>query len=257
MDIIAYLKRINYTGDIRPSKEVLFSLHQLHLLTVPFENLNIHYNLPISLNIPDLFQKIVRERRGGFCYELNGLFNWLLKEIGFKTQLIAARVFDENGNPGPEFDHAALIVHLDKRWLIDVGFGGDSFIFPKELTPHKSQEDVHEYFQFRSVDEENWCLLHSADGNFFSKKYIFNFLPHEISDFRQECDRKQKYPESHFVNNLICTKAIPEGRISIFNDQLSEKKNGNKEKCTIQDEKHLFCLLGQKFGITEPENIKK
>src|SRR5258706_14660517 len=138
MDTQAYLKRLNYSGPTIPNAETLRLLQVAHLQTIPFENLSIHAGEPIILNDDALFRKIVDRRRGGFCYELNGLFAALLRALGFKVEMLSARVFDEQGLSGADFDHMALLVTLDKRWLVDVGFG-DSFGEPLWLDDRGEQ----------------------------------------------------------------------------------------------------------------------
>jgi arylamine N-acetyltransferase len=98
------------------------------MLTVPFENLDIPLGHPIVLSLPSFYDKIVRRRRGGFCYELNGLFGWLLEQLGFAVLMLSALVF-HGVPPGPEFDHLVLLIEMEERLIADVGFG-DSFLEP-------------------------------------------------------------------------------------------------------------------------------
>ena len=128
MNIPTYTQRIHYTGSLQPTLEVLRALHKAHMLAVPFENLDIHLGRPLSLEPETLYHKIVEEKRGGFCYELNGLFAFLLKEMGFTVDLLSAQVKSQNGFGAP-FDHLLLLVHLEEDWLVDVGFGA-SFLEP-------------------------------------------------------------------------------------------------------------------------------
>src|ERR1051325_3885187 len=123
LDVEAYLRRINYHGPTNPSPTTLRALHVAHLRSVPFENLSIQAAEPIVLNDEALFEKIVGRRRGGFCYEANGLFAALLRALGFKVSMLSAGVADAEGVFGPPFDHMALMVSLERRWLLDVGFG--------------------------------------------------------------------------------------------------------------------------------------
>jgi len=95
METERYLERINYSDKTEPEIEVLKALQKKHLLSVPFENLDIHYKVPIELDLANVFKKVVIERRGGFCYELNGIFHELLNSIGFNVKMISARVFDQ------------------------------------------------------------------------------------------------------------------------------------------------------------------
>jgi N-hydroxyarylamine O-acetyltransferase len=127
MDIDAYLKRLNYRASLAPTAATLRDLQVAHLQTVPFENLSIHAGEPIVLNDDALFMKIVTKKRGGFCYELNGLFAALLRSLGFDVAMLSAGVARPQGGFSPEFDHMALMVTPNdspvKRWLVDVGFG--------------------------------------------------------------------------------------------------------------------------------------
>ena len=156
MDIDAYLARIGYTGPTSPSPATLSALHLAHLLTVPFENLDIGRR-PIVLDEAAFFEKIVTRRRGGFCYELNGLFAALLREMGFRVTLISGRVATSTGGFGPEFDHIALIVDLDERWLVDVGFG-DSFLEPLRLDSRDPSSQRKLEYRVDATDGE-WTVL--------------------------------------------------------------------------------------------------
>src|SRR5216684_3858804 len=138
MDTKAYLQRINHTSPLAPGAETLRLLQVAHLQIVPFENLSIHSGEPIVLDDEALFEKIVRRRRGGFCYELNGLFAALLRTLGFDVTMLSARVANAEGIFGPDFDHMTLLVTLTERWLVDVGFG-DSFLEPLKLDEHNDQ----------------------------------------------------------------------------------------------------------------------
>jgi len=123
MDITAYLQRINYRGSLAPSAQTLRELQLAHLFAVPFENLSIHSAEPIVLNDDALFEKIVLRRRGGFCYELNGLFAALLRQLGFEVTMLSAGVNNSEGVFGPDFDHMTLLVvpseDSEERWLAD------------------------------------------------------------------------------------------------------------------------------------------
>ncbi|MEO6393687.1 MAG: arylamine N-acetyltransferase, partial [Pyrinomonadaceae bacterium] len=121
-----YLTRIGYAGSTEVSPQTLRDLQLAHLYSVPFENLDISAGRYIRLDLDRLFEKIVNERRGGFCYELNGLFSAMLRSLGFSVDRLAAGVANKSGGFGPKFDHLTLLVHLPEPYLADVGFG-DSF----------------------------------------------------------------------------------------------------------------------------------
>src|SRR5436853_6959712 len=114
MNVAAYLQRINYNGPMKPTAETLRHLHRAHLLTVPFENLDIHLGREIVLDAERIVAKVVEQRRGGFCYELNGAFAGFLVALGFDVKMLAAGVGRADGSFGPLFDHMALLVQLDE-----------------------------------------------------------------------------------------------------------------------------------------------
>jgi arylamine N-acetyltransferase len=124
------------------------------MLAVPFENLDISLGRKIICDESRFLHKIVNERRGGFCYEMNGAFAELLRALGFKVTLLSARVSGGDGSEGPEFDHLALRVDLDQPWLADVGFG-DSFVEPLLLEPGLEQAQIRQmlstYFRARRI----------------------------------------------------------------------------------------------------------
>ncbi len=132
VDVAAYFDRIGYSGDPNSSIETLRAVHRTHLFTVPFENLDIGLHREIPCDENAAIRKIVERKRGGFCYEMNGAFAALLRELGFQVTLLSARVAREDGGEGPEFDHLTLRVDLEEPWLADVGFG-ESFLDPLRL----------------------------------------------------------------------------------------------------------------------------
>src|SRR5215211_7363791 len=162
MNIEAYLKRINYNGSLEPAAETLRALQVAHLLAVPFENLSIHAGESIVLNEDALFDKIVQNRRGGFCYEANGLFAGLLRALGFEVAMLSAGVARRDGGFGPDFDHMTLMVTLAERWLVDVGFG-DSFLEPLLLDSRDEQVQGTRAFRI-DADNSHLILLRRNDG---------------------------------------------------------------------------------------------
>ena len=153
MDVAAYLDRIGYRGLIARTPETLRLLHRSHLEAVPFENLDIWRSRSIVLDEQLIVRKIVEERRGGFCYELNSAFGGLLRKLGFRVTMLSGRFRREDMSDGPEFDHLALRVDLDETWLADVGFG-DSFLEPLLLKPGIEQKQ----------DVGNFCIVESRDS---------------------------------------------------------------------------------------------
>ena len=239
MDVDSYLRRIEYDGSREPSAATLRGLHRQHLFTVPFENLDIPLGTPIVLEIERICDKIVTRHRGGFCYELNGLFGALLRALGFRVQMLSARVRREDGGFGPEFDHMLLKVELDEPWLVDVGFG-DSFVDP--IVFHAGGADQvngHRYVVI-PLDGE-WQLLRE-DRKGRVPLYAFRDIPRELSEYASMCTFHQGSPESHFTKNWICSRATPHGRITIANMCLIVTQGPEREERSCSEEELRRCL---------------
>ncbi len=248
INVEEYLKRIQFTGRIKTDIETLKALHRQQLYFIPFENLDIWNKQEIILDINQLENKIINNRRGGFCYELNGLFYELLKQIGFDVKMIAARVYNLVGDLGQEYDHMALIVQLDKTYLVDVGFGA-SFHEPLLLETGTIQKDVNHYFKIEEYDKGYLCLYWSEDGVKFTKKYLFTLDRKELSDFIPMCNYHQFSPESIFTQKTICTKAWKNGRITLSDHKLITTIGNTKHEKLIMDEDELNKILEEKFDI--------
>lgn len=234
MDIVKYLDRIQYKGKTTSEIDVLNDLHVHHLLNVPFENLDIHYGVQISLDIDKLFEKIVIRKRGGFCYELNGLFFELLKELGFNVKRVSARVYNHRtGNYGEELDHLAIIAEINhKEYLVDVGFG-DFVCKPLRFGLNKPQKDVRGNFIIETYKNGYYRVLKLV-GDEKLPEYIFTKKARDIKVFEAMCHYHQTSPNSHFTQKRLISKPSKKGRITISGDSL---KITEEEKMVFQ--KHI------------------
>jgi N-hydroxyarylamine O-acetyltransferase len=252
MDLKTYLNRIQYPGDLTPDAKTLAGLQQAHLLTVPFENLDIGLLRPIKLDEASLWEKIIVQKRGGFCYELNGLFAWLLKQIGFDVTYLNARVFDGHGNPGIEFDHLALLAQApgeSERWLVDVGFG-DSFIRPLHLAEPTEQAQGLRAYRIEQTPAGYVTWQRNYAGR-WERQYIFDLSPHDFpADYEAACLYHQTSPDSPFTRQSIISRATPEGRVSLEAGRLILTEHGQRTEHPLADEAAYKTLLKQYFGIT-------
>ena len=247
MDVKAYLERIQYQGSLFPTLESLQGLQLSHLLSVPFENLSIHANEPILLQDDLLFDKVVLRRRGGFCYELNGLFAALLRQLGFNVTLLSAGVAKVDGGFGPDFDHMTLMVLLEDRWLVDVGFG-DSFRYPLLIDNRDVQ--VEERRSYQISDDGNYLVLkESEDGNDWKAQYRFTLRPYELTDYAEMCHYQQTSPESNFTQRRICSRAKDDGRVTLSDMRLIETEGSERRERVLVDEKEYAEILMKEFGI--------
>lgn len=253
--ISKYLSRLKIKSEPKPYLSFLKELHRKHLLNIPFENLNIHYGFKIETSKPALEKKILDQNRGGFCYELNGAFSFLLKEIGFDISLLSARVINENGELGAEFDHLVLFVKLEEgNFLVDVGFG-EAFLEPLKFELGKTQTQLGRAFKIIKVEENQFKLLKSDDSKTFSEKYLFSLTTRQLSDFEGMCKFHQTSPDSVFTNKVICTKATSTGRITLSDSKFIETINGIKTETEVQNEIEFKKLLKQKFEIEINLNV--
>lgn len=222
IDLGRYLARIGYEGSREPSYETLRELHRRHLFTVPFENLDIHWNRPIAVEVDRFLRKIIDERRGGFCYELNGAFAALLRALGFDVKMLSARVISADGTYGPPFDHMTLLVN--DQWIADVGFGESSLV-PLRL-------DGAAEGGYRVVDSQYQVLRNGE----WQTDYHFELVPRELHEFGPMCDHQQFAPTSPFRKKKVCTLARPDGRITLTADRLIVTRNGVREETAVAAE---------------------
>lgn len=253
MDVSAYLDRLNYRGSIQPTLETLRALHRAHLLTVPFENLDIHLKRPIVLDEAALFEKIVVNRRGGFCCELNGLFASLLRCMGFQVTVFSANVL--HGGIPAEIDHLTLLIQLDERWIADVGFG-DSFRLPLRLDFEGEQHGVDSTYRITRTSDR-WLLQRLVENNAWYDEYIIQLDPLTLADFRDACVYYETAPASYFVQGRICSRATEGGRISLTDDKLIVTRNGHREETSLAGEQVFVHALHEHFGIRMPVTIQQ
>ena len=243
----AYLERINYQGPTTPSAETLRALQVSHLLTVPFENLSIHAGEPIVLQDEALFTKIVEQRRGGFCYECNGLFAALLRALGFDVTMLSAEVADAQGGYGQPFDHMALMVRLEQRWLADVGFG-DSFLEP--LLLDERSEQIQGERAYRISPDGPYLVLYRREADEWRPQYRFTLTPYVYEDFAEMCRYHQTSPQSHFTQKRVCSRATESGRITLSEMRLIETlSDGQRRERTLADQQEYDAVLQKHFGI--------
>jgi N-hydroxyarylamine O-acetyltransferase len=250
MDLRVYLDRIDFHDPVIVDRKVLYALQRKHLLNVPFENLDIHYDKKISLSITDIYQKIVIKKRGGFCYELNGLFHQLLKEIGFNAKLISARVHTKNGEYSPEYDHLAIIVNLENQdFLVDVGFGKFS-LEPLKLETGQKIKDRFGQFQFEKHNV-NYYQINEIKNQELIPQYIFSLKERKLSEFEERSIFHQTSEFSHFTKKKLITIASIDERITLNNSQLiitrleiQEEINFKENQFEAKLKKHFDIQIG-------------
>jgi len=252
IDIDAYLKRIGHAGSRAPTTDTLRSLQRAHLLAVPFENLDINPGgRPISLIVDSIFDKVVRRHRGGFCYELNGLFAVLLEELGYDVTRISGRVARGNGTFGPDFDHLALVVRTgDGAHLTDVGFG-DFALGPLDLAVEGPQEPHPGGTTYRldTLGDGEWVTRSLTDAGGWDDGYRFDLTPRELTAFAAQCRWFESAEDSHFRARRVCSIATENGRVTLRDAELIVTRGGAREITPISGEGGWTAALEKWFGI--------
>jgi N-hydroxyarylamine O-acetyltransferase len=248
-----YLARLRMTEPPPPTEHGLSALHLAHLIHVPFENLDIHLGRRIDLAPQAVLDKIVTQGRGGFCYELNSAFAWLLGRCGMAVELLQARVTTADGALGPPFDHLALRVTIGgERFLADVGFGAHSSC-PLRLDARGPQADPGGSFELRPVAceadrgaGEAWDVVH--DGR---PAYRLDGRVRRIDEFEPMCQFHQTSAESHFTRKPICTRllAFGAGRVTISGAVLiTTAADGTRSEQQL-DRPALEAAYAEHFGF--------
>lgn len=245
-DVDGYLARIGAARPRRADAATLAELQRRHLHAVPFENLSVHLGEDITLDRGRLVDKVVRRRRGGFCYELNGAFATLLGALGYRVTLIEARVIAGGEEHALPYDHLTLSVLPENGsgpWLTDVGFGEFSER-PLRLDRRGPQRDPAGVFEI--VDAEHGDVVVLQDG---APKYRVSARPRKLSEFVPTCWYHRSSPDSHFTQKLVCTRLTDHGRITLSGRKLKETVAGESKETQLPDEAAVLDAYRHHFGI--------
>ncbi len=247
MNSRAYLERIGMTSGPKTGLAGLKQLQEQHLYHVPFENLDIHYQVPIKH--ADSYGKIVDRKRGGFCYELNGLFYRLLTSLGYNARMVSAQVYDKKKERfGPEFDHMAILVVEDQlTFLADVGFG-DFALHPLLMVHGKEQTDPCGTFRIIPGTRHNKKLIQRKRDDLWENCYLLDLTPRKPEEFDGMCQYHQTSPESHFTRNKMCSTAVPDGRITLTDTVLKIRSKTDTRELHVENAGHFDQWLVRYFG---------
>ena len=242
MDVAAYLARIGAGHPTAPTSAALAALHRAHVRSVPFEDYDIHAGTPISLRLPDLYDKVVRRRRGGYCYELNGLFGALLRELGFEVTLVAGFSLAGDGTRGPDVDHLRLLVGAaDGSWVVDVG-NGAAWGAPVPLRP-----GLHGTIQVHRDGDVWWTSERRRDGR-WERGWAWTPQPREPADFADRNHHQQHDPASDFLRRRLAVLATESGRISLLNGVFTEIDGEHRTDRPVMPAEE-WALLADRFGV--------
>ena len=254
IDVDAYLDRIAYRGGTEVSIETLRALHTAHALAVPFENLDIHLGRPILLDPAAIFDKIVSRRRGGYCFEMNGLMTTVLRQLGFSVNTLAARVMRGSSAVRAK-THQMQVVEVDgERFVVDVGFGGNGLIAPLHFQPEVIDRQYSESFRL-TTDERFGHVLEALVRDRWQKLYAFTLEEQLPVDYELMNYFTSTSPDALFTQVRICTKPTPEGRVTLTGMELKIRRGEQTETSYVAGEEAYRRALNEHFGIVLDEQL--
>ncbi|MFC1840490.1 arylamine N-acetyltransferase [Thermodesulfobacteriota bacterium] len=244
----SYFERINYKDSTEVSEDTLRDIHIAHTLNVPFENLDVFYKKPVLLDETSLYDKIVKNRRGGYCFEMNGIFSFVLKKLGFRVTNLLARVTIDGINYTARTHQAILVETGNNRWIADVGFGNDGIISPLLLEENTEQTQFAHCYRLVNHSKFGYALQKKT-GDMYNHLYAFTLEGCSPEDFLMSNHFTATFPESFFVIMRMCTMPTKEGRITLTDSQFKVIKNGDVSEEPIKNDDEFNAVLKKYFGL--------
>jgi N-hydroxyarylamine O-acetyltransferase len=253
LELSAYLHRIGFDGCVRPDLATLQAVHRAHQYAIPFENLDVLLHRSITLDPEASYDKIVCRRRGGWCYEMNGVMGWALKQIGFEVMRMGAGVMRAQAGDGQLGNHLCLLVCLDQPYLVDVGFGG-SLAEPLPLR-RTEREDRPYCVGLSELADGYWRFTEAAHGDGAGDAFSFDFraAPADEELFARKCRFLQTDPASPFVQNLVVQRRTSDTHFSLRGRVLAATHATRVEKELLNSADDLVATLRDRFDLDIPE----
>jgi len=245
-----YFKRINFRGEAKANQATLTEMMRCQLMHVPFENLDVQAGKIVSLERNDIVEKILFNQRGGYCYEVNGLFAMALNALGIPYFFVAARPLT-HGARKPK-THMAVIVNLNgEKWLCDCGYGGHGIRAPLRLSLLDIEVNQDGEMFMLSLFNEQELVVKSKMGDDWEPLYAFDLTPQSWADFAPANYYNSTHHESIFVRKLLVVLCTSTGRKILFGQRLKIISNGQVEKQILTAENRPV-ILREEFGLIEP-----
>lgn len=249
MDVARYLERIGFGGPVAQDEGTLYALVQAHLYAVPFENLDIHLGAPIVLDERLIYEKIVERRRGGLCYEVNGLLGALLRRLGFHVVYLGAQA-TSGDDLYPPLSHLVLRVTVSGRpYLVDVGYG-ECIRAPMPMMAGVTQEAAGCTFSLRPTGKTLRLVARDEQGE--ERGYIIDPRPRRLREFAVMCEFHQRSRESMFTRKRLCTLPTPAGRVTLCEMRLVRSEYGVRSERELANEVEYLATLRSELGVVLP-----
>ena len=244
-DLDAYFSRIGYNGPRTPNVETLIGVHRAHLLAIPYENLDIQSDVPVSMEIGAIFEKIVRSGRGGWCYEMNGLLGAALETLGFQVTRLAGGVHRAKVGDAAFGNHLVLKVNLDEPWLCDAGFGDGL----REPIPLAEGVYTQGPFQFRleRLPDGIWRFHNHDRGS--APSFDVVDAPADEELLSSTCHRLQTAADSNFVLNAVAQRHVADGLAVLRGRVFRELSAAGTIGRVIQSEDEFARILEDVFDL--------
>ncbi|HKA42528.1 MAG TPA: arylamine N-acetyltransferase [Burkholderiales bacterium] len=253
-DLSAYLKRIGYAGNPRPTLAALEALELAHATHIPFENLDILLGRTIRLDIDSIQAKLVGGGRGGYCFEHNLLFAAALEAAGFAARPLAARVRYRSHRVLPRTHMLLLVEAENKTWIADVGFGLEGILSPLPLVAGRESRQFH--WTFRLVEESGqWTVQSHRDGSWIDL-YAFSLERQQLADFEMANYYASTHPDSRFTRTLTAQLPTPEARFMLRNRELTVDRGKSVTSRALRDDDELLTILAETFGLRFPAGTR-
>lgn len=249
MDLRSYLDRIGFAGEARADLETLRRVHRGHVETIPYENLDVQFGVPVHRAPEAAFEKLVLRKRGGWCYEMNGLLAWSLEEIGFTVTRLAGGVHRQTYGDDMIGNHLVLLVELDGRWIADAGFG-DGLIEPVPLREGSFRTGPL-HCTLEKIENGWWRYYNDPDGGAPS----FDFHP-DVQDeslLEHSCRRLQTDPQSSFVLNTVVQRWANDEHLSLRGRVFTKVSEAGKTSAIIPDAHAYTETLERDFNLNVPD----
>lgn len=255
IDLAAYSTRIGLPLAAGPSADLLADLQRAHRLAIPFENLDIPLGRGISIDPGLVFDKLVLQRRGGYCFEQNQLFLHVLQALGYLARPLLARVWMSAGEAPPVKDaqpatHMLILARIDEQdWICDVGFGG-SYAPPLRLVPDEVVTSPDGARHRLMSDASYGCMLQRDGGSGWTNQYSFHLF--EVADVDLEVANHWTSTKAgtRFTSRCVASLAMPTGFITMVNREFTRTEQGVSSSRTIADIDEYWASLEAEFGIS-------
>ncbi|MCR3922569.1 MAG: arylamine N-acetyltransferase [Firmicutes bacterium] len=245
----AYFKRIKYEGPTDVSFETLKALHTAHTLNIPFENLDVYLRKPILIDCETLFNKLVTNKRGGYCFEMNGLFSCVLEAMGFNVKTLLTKGRRRDGRDFAARTHQVLLVEIDgQKYLADVGFGNNGLTSPILLETDLEQQQLTHTFRLVSDPDHSYRLQYKVDGE-YTPLFAFTLDACTLADCQMSNHYTATYPESLFRKIRMCTMPTLEGRVTLNEMTFKILANGELTETLLANEEEYKQVLKQYFNL--------